>query len=67
MLKCLVVSLLLPNLYLIKDSDMKHFKKVISTNIYPDYADIINRFVGMVLVRDHYKQLVIAAFQTIGS
>ncbi len=45
-----------PNLYLIKDSDMKHFKKVISTNIYPDYADIINRFVGMVLVRDHYKK-----------
>ena len=51
-----------PNHYLIKDSDMKHIKKVISTNIYPDYADMMNRFVDLVLVRDHYKQLVIDAF-----
>jgi hypothetical protein len=51
-----------PNLYLTKDSDMKHFKTRISTNIYPDYADMMNRFVDMVLVRDHYKQLVIEAF-----
>jgi hypothetical protein len=35
-----------PNHYLIKDSDMKHFKKVISANIYPDYADMMNRFVS---------------------
>ncbi len=51
-----------PNHYLIKDSDMKHFKKVISTNIYPDYADMMNRFVDLVVVRDHYKQSVIEAF-----
>ena len=51
-----------PNLYLIKDSYMKHIKKVISNNIYPDYADMMNRFVDLVLVRDHYKQLVIEAF-----
>ena len=51
-----------PNHYLIKDSDMKHIKKVISTNIYPDYADMMNRFVDLVLVRDHYKQSVIEAF-----
>jgi hypothetical protein len=51
-----------PNHYLIKDSDMKHLKKVISTNIYPDYADMMNRFVDMGLVRDHYKQAVIEAF-----
>jgi hypothetical protein len=51
-----------PNHYLIKDSDMKHIKKVISNNIYPDYADMMNRFVDLVLVRDYYKQLVIEAF-----
>ncbi len=32
----------IPNLYFIRDSDMKHFKKVISTIIYPDYADMMN-------------------------
>jgi hypothetical protein len=51
-----------PNHYLIKDSNMKHLKKVISDNIYPDYADMMNRFVDLVLVRDHYRQLVIDAF-----
>ena len=52
----------IPNLYFIKDSDMKHFKKVISTIIFPDCADMMDRFVDMVLVRGHYKQLVIEAF-----
>ncbi len=50
------------NLYFIKGSDLKHFKKAISVYIYPDYADMMHRFVDMVLVRDHYKQLVIKGF-----
>jgi hypothetical protein len=30
-------------------------RNAISTIIFPDYADMMNRFVDMVLVRDHYK------------
>ena len=37
-------------------------KKVISNHIYADYADMMNRHVNIVLVRDHFKQLVIEAF-----
>ena len=51
-----------PNHCCIKDSDMKHFKKAISNIIYADYADMMNRRVNMVLVRDHFKQAVIEAF-----
>ncbi len=49
-----------PNHYCIKDSDILHFKKVISNHIYTDYADMMNRRVDMVL-GDHYKQLVLEA------
>ena len=35
---------------------------MISYYIFADYADMMNRHVNMVLVRDHYKQLVIEAF-----
>jgi len=51
-----------PNHYCIKDSDVKQFKKIISNHIYADYADMMNRRVNMVLVRDHFKQTVIEAF-----
>ncbi len=34
----------------------------ISTILFSDYADMMNRFVDIVLVRDHYKPIVIEAF-----
>ncbi len=32
------------------------------TIIIPDYSDMMNRFVDMVLAKDHYQPLVIEAF-----
>ena len=40
----------------------KHFKKVISNEVYCDYADMMNRNKPMELVTDHFKFSVAKAF-----
>ena len=53
----------IPVNYCFSDKDMKHFKKVILNDIYCEYADMMNTYKPMELVRDSYKLSVVKAFK----
>jgi hypothetical protein len=42
---------------------MKHFKRVILNDVYCEYADMMNTYKSMELVRDSYKLSVVKAFK----
>ena len=52
----------IPVNYCITDKDMKHFKRVILNDVYCEYADMMNSYKPMELVRESYKLSVIKAF-----
>jgi hypothetical protein len=52
----------IPISYCISNKNLKQFIKVIKNSIYTDYCNMMNRYIDMALVRDHYKQSVIQTF-----
>ena len=53
----------IPVNYCISNKDMKHFKRVILNDVYCEYADMMNTYKPMELVRDSYKLSVVKAFK----